>query len=103
MTASTVTAIPARLTRAEVYTRLGYKRSAGYKAIADLLANDPTFPRPIGELWREDHLAAWEDWRALAGLRAARAAAGADLPVPSPAPDAQPIKRGPGRPKRAVA
>lgn len=58
------------ITREDLYTRHGYARSRGFKHVADLLA-DATFPRPLGERWRLDHIEAWEDYYALLGLRRA--------------------------------
>ncbi len=89
-----------RITREQLYSLHGYARSKGYQHVADLV-KDGTFPRPIGDTWRLDHLLAWEDFFALAGLRAAQAAElGATALSPAPA---QPLKRGPGRPKREAA
>ena len=87
------------LTREALFTRHGYRRTRGYQYVNSLL-EDPTFPRPLGEVWRLDHIRAWED-RA-AGMAAAASPAAATLQLAQDA-TAEPAKRRPGRPRRQAA
>jgi hypothetical protein len=72
-------------------------RARGYEHLADLMANDASFPLQLGGGWRLDPILVWDDHHALAGLRAfATASVVADAAAVAPHPE-ESAKRKPGR------